>query len=271
MSLFVLPFPTIDPVALELGPVVIRWYGLAYVAGLLLGYHYVKRICNNAQLWGGKGAPVTAHHMEDFLLWAGLGVIIGGRFGFIVFYNFDFYIENPLEVFKVWNGGMAFHGGLIGVVIAIIAYTRVKKIPFLSFCDIMGTAAPLGLFFGRIANFINGELWGRASDVPWAMVFPGAGNIARHPSQLYEAALEGLVLWLVIRLLTHSRLALIRPGLIAGVFGIGYGASRIFVEFFREPDPQLGLLLGGFLTMGMLLSLPVVIGGIAFLVASRRS
>lgn len=271
MSLFVLPFPTIDPIALEVGPVAIRWYGLAYVVGLLLGYFYTKRICRNEHLWGAKGPRIKAEHMEDFLLWAGIGVIGGGRLGFVLFYNPAFYLENPFEILKVWNGGMAFHGGLLGVVIATILYTRRKSISFLSFCDVLATAAPFGLFFGRIANFINAELWGRTSDVSWAMVFPGAGPDPRHPSQLYEAALEGLVLWLVIRWLTHSRLGLSRPGLVAGIFGVGYGASRIFVEFFREPDAQLGYLFGGFITMGMVLSLPVVLGGIAFLTASRKS
>ena len=270
MSLFAIPFPIIDPVAIELSPVVVRWYGLAYVAGLLLGYIYAKRICNTERLWVPAKNRITAEHMEDFLLWAGLGVILGGRLGFVLFYNFDFYLQNPLSIFKLWEGGMAFHGGLIGVVVAIILYTRFKGLSFLSFCDIMGTAAPFGLFFGRVANFINAELWGRTTDVPWAMVFPNGGELPRHPSQLYEAALEGLLLWLFIRFLTHHKDALKTPGLVAGVFGIGYAASRIFVEFFRQPDEQLGFLFGNFITMGMILSLPVMAGGIALLIASRK-
>lgn len=266
-----LAFPIIDPVAIEIGPVAIRWYGLAYVAGLLLGYVYAKRICVNDRLWGEKGSPIEREHIEDFLLWAGIGVILGGRLGFVLFYNPEFYLQNPLEIFKIWNGGMAFHGGLAGVIIAIILYARKRGISVLSFCDVMATAAPFGLFFGRIANFINAELWGRTTDVPWAFVFPGAGDSPRHPSQLYEAALEGIVLWLIIRWLTHSKLSLKRPGLVAAVFGIGYAASRIFVEFYREPDPQLGFLFGGFVTMGMLLSLLVLLGGIALLWMSNKS
>ena len=266
-----LPFPVIDPVALEIGPIAIRWYGLAYVAGLLLGYAYAKRICSTERLWGDKGSTITSEHIEDFLLWAGIGVILGGRLGFVLFYNADFYLQNPIEIFKVWNGGMAFHGGLAGVVVAIILYTREKGLSFLSFCDVMATAAPFGLFFGRLANFINAELWGRTTDVPWAFVFPGAGDHPRHPSQLYEAVLEGIMLWLLIRFLTHSKMSLTRPGLVAGVFGIGYALSRIFVEFFREPDPQLGFLFGGFITMGMILCIPVLLGGIALFLASRKS
>jgi len=266
-----LPFPVIDPIALEIGPVAIRWYGLAYVAGLLLGYAYAKRICATGKLWGKTEAPVTREHIEDFLVWAGIGVILGGRLGFVLFYNSDFYFENPLEIFKVWNGGMSFHGGLAGVIAAIILYTRKHRLSFLSFCDIMATAAPFGLFFGRLANFINTELWGRTTDVPWAFIFPGAGDIPRHPSQLYEAALEGILLWFIIRWVTHSRMGLTRPGLVAGIFGMGYGASRIFVEFFREPDAQLGFLYGNFLTMGMVLSTPVLLAGVfLFLVSFKR-
>lgn len=266
-----LPFPIIDPVAIEIGPLAVRWYGLAYVAGLMLGYAYAKRICSTERLWGGKGTSITREHIEDFLLWAGVGVIVGGRLGFVLFYNAEFYLQNPVEILKVWNGGMAFHGGLAGVIVAIILYTRQKGLSFLSFCDVMATAAPFGLFFGRVANFINAELWGRTTDAPWAFVFPGGGDLPRHPSQLYEAALEGIVLWLIIRWITHSKLGLTRPGLAAGVFGIGYAASRIFVEFFREPDPQLGFLLGDFVTMGMILSTPVLLGGIALLLASRKT
>ena len=266
-----LPFPIIDPIAIEIGPIAIRWYGLAYVAGLLLGYAYAKRICADERLWGKAGSSIKSQHIEDFLLWAGIGVILGGRLGFVLFYNADFYLQNPLEVVKIWNGGMSFHGGLAGVILAIILYTRKIGLPFLSFCDVMATAAPFGLFFGRLANFINAELWGRTTDVPWAFVFPDGGDIPRHPSQLYEAALEGIVLWIVIRWLTHSKLRLTRPGLVAGVFGIGYAASRILVEFFREPDPQLGFLFGGFVTMGMILSTLVLLGGIALLLASRKT
>lgn len=275
MTLFALPFPSIDPVLIEVGPIVVRWYALAYIAGILLGYWYSRRLCEVERLWAGNTPPVQARHIEDFVLWATLGIILGGRIGFVSFYDPAFYIANPSEIFKVWTGGMSFHGGLIGVCLAIFLYTRWQKIPLLSFCDLMGVAAPIGLFFGRIANFINGELYGRFTDVPWAIHFPEpgfpeGGPVARHPSQLYEAALEGLLLFLFLRWMSHSKLAFKRPGLVAGLFGMGYALSRIFVEFFREPDPQLGFLLGGFLTMGMLLSLPVLIIGVLLIINAKR-
>lgn len=269
MDLFVIPYPVIDPVAIELGPVAIRWYGLAYMAGILLGWLYGRYLVSRPALWGGK-SPMTVPQADDFLLWITLGIVVGGRLGFVVFYEPSYFWANPIEIPAVWNGGMSFHGGLLGVVTAVYFFSRAKGINPLSLGDIASAATPFGLFFGRLANFINAEVVGRVSDVPWAMVFPGAGDAPRHPSQLYEAALEGLVLFLIVRIATHRYQALAHPGRASGLFALGYGLSRIIVEFFREPDVQLGYF-AGFITMGMILSLPLVAIGIWLLVRSRHT
>ena len=260
--MFVIAFPQIDPVAIEIGPLAVRWYGLAYFAGILLGWWYARRLVADDRLWGGRAAPLTLADIDDFLLWAVTGIILGGRLGYAAFYQPGHFLDDPLGFFRLWEGGMSFHGGMAGVIAAIIIFASRRKIPILSLLDVAAAAVPFGLLFGRVANFINGELWGRPADVPWAVVFPGGGPLPRHPSQLYEAALEGLLLFLVLRLLTHGALSLRRPGLTGGAFIAGYGAARIFVEFFREPDPQLGFI-SGFLTMGMILSLPMVLIGLA--------
>jgi phosphatidylglycerol:prolipoprotein diacylglycerol transferase len=206
---------------------------------------------------------------DDFVLWVTLGIILGGRLGYVLFYNPAYFAAHPIEIVQLWNGGMSFHGGFLGCVMAVVLFARHRGIPILSLGDVTCAVAPIGLFLGRIANFINGELWGRPSDVPWAMVFPGAGPMPRHPSQLYEAALEGLVLFGVLALLMRAG-ALRRPGTITGAFALGYGIARAFCELFREPDAQLGFLWGG-LTMGMLLSLPLMLVGIALIVAANRA
>jgi phosphatidylglycerol:prolipoprotein diacylglycerol transferase len=267
MPLLALPFPAIDPVLFQLGPFAIRWYALAYIFGILLGWLYAGSIIRNARLWGGP-APLTTRDFDDFVLWATLGVILGGRTGYVLFYNLPYFAANPLEAFQVWKGGMSFHGGFLGVVAAVILFALGRKIPILSLGDISCAVVPIGLFLGRLANFINGELWGRAADVPWAMVFPNAGPLPRHPSQLYEAALEGVVLFVVLWLLVRAG-ALKRPGLILGAFAVCYGLARSFSEFFREPDAQLGFLWGG-LTMGMLLSVPMVLVGIILITRALR-
>ena len=263
-------FPNIDPIAFEIGPVAVRWYGLAYFVSILLGWWYVRRLVADERLWGGRPAPMNLADVDDLLLWMTLGIIVGGRLGNVLLYDPGYYLRDPLAIFRVWEGGMAFHGGLLGTILAMIIFGRRRNIPILALLDVTAAATPIGLFFGRIANFINGELYGRPTDVPWAMVFPAGGPEPRHPSQLYEAALEGLVLFAVLRLLTHRALSFRRPGLTGGAFVAGYGICRIFVEFFREPDPELEQL-SGFLTMGMVLSLPmVVVGGAAILLALRR-
>jgi len=258
MPPLVLPFPNIDPVLIQIGPFALRWYALAYIAGILIGWAYARAIIRRPALWGGK-APMTVADFDDFVLWATLGVILGGRIGYVLFYNLPHFATHPAEVVQLWKGGMSFHGGFVGVVLAVVLFAWRRGIPILSLGDVCAAIYPVGHFLGRLANFINGELWGRPSDVPWAMVFPGGGPFPRHPSQLYEAAIEGLLLLVILAVMIRAG-ALKRPGLVFGVFTLGYGLARCFCELFREPDPQLGFLWGG-LTMGMLLSIPLMLAG----------
>jgi len=255
-----LAFPNIDPVAFALGPIVIRWYALAYIAGLFGGLLYAKSLAARDSLWGAIPRP-SAADLDDLLLYATLGVILGGRLAYVFFYQPGYFLGKPLEILAIWSGGMSFHGGMAGAALAMVLFARARGLPVLSLFDLAATVAPLGLMLGRIANFINGELWGRVADVPWAVVFPHGGPFARHPSQLYEAATEGLLLLIVLAVLVR-RVGYHRPGLITGVFGAGYALARIGCEFFREPDAQLGFLFGGFATMGMLLSLPMLAVGL---------
>lgn len=261
--LAILPFPNIDPVAFSIGPLAVHWYGLAYVAGIMIGWFYALRLIDRPTLWKGDTAPMTKTHLDDFLVWIAVGIVVGGRIGYVLFYDLPTMLEDPIRIIQIWNGGMSFHGGLMGAIVAMILFARKNAIPVWSMFDIIAAVVPIGLLFGRIANFINGELWGRLSSAPWAIVFPTGGPFARHPSQLYEAGLEGIVLLLVLAALIFGIRAFKKPGLIAGIFVMGYGLSRIFVEFFREPDAQLGYLLGtNWLTMGMVLSTPMVLIGL---------
>ncbi|CAN5148618.1 prolipoprotein diacylglyceryl transferase [soil metagenome] len=257
-------FPVFDPIAIAIGPIAIRWYALAYIGGIVLGWLYARKIIRSERLWGGK-APFTALDFDDFILWVTLGIILGGRTGYVLFYNLGFFTQHPAEILKLWTGGMSFHGGFMGCVIAVLLFGWKRKISVLSLGDVTCAVGPIGLLLGRIANFINSELWGRAADasVPWRMVFPNGGPLPRHPSQLYEAGLEGAVLFIILALLIRGG-ALKRPGFIIGAFATLYGVARIISEFFREPDPQLGFLWGG-LTMGMILSVPMIIAGAAFI------
>lgn len=268
-SLLALAFPNVSPVLLELGPLSIHWYGIGYVAGIMFAWWYGKRLVGNMRLWRDNVAPMTELDLDDFLLWAALGVVLGGRIGHILFYDFARYAADPLSILYVWRGGMSFHGGFLGMVLAMILFARRRGISVWSLFDTIACAAPVGLGLVRIANFINSELWGRVTDMPWAVIFPNGGPNGRHPSQLYEALLEGLVLFLAMRLLSHSRFKLRTPGFIAGAFIVIYGLSRIAVEFVREPDTQLGFLVGGWLTMGMLLSVPMVLAGAWAMLRSR--
>jgi phosphatidylglycerol---prolipoprotein diacylglyceryl transferase len=258
----VIPFPQINPVLISVGPLAIRWYALAYIVGIIAGWYYARAIIASLRYWGGP-APFTVADFDDFIIWVTLGIILGGRTGYVLFYNLPHFTAHPIEIFALWNGGMSFHGGFLGCVVAVILFAVHRGIPVLSIGDVTTAVAPIGLFLGRIANFINGELWGRPTDVLWAMIFPNGGPIPRHPSQLYEAVLEGLVLLLVLGVLVRSG-ALKRPGLVTGAFALGYGVARIICEFFREPDAQLGFLWGG-LTMGMLLCIPLMLTGIGLL------
>jgi len=266
--LLAIPFPAIDPVLIEIGPVAIRWYALAYIAGLVGGWLVAREIARRDSLWGAVKRP-TPESLDDLLVYVAFGVILGGRIGYVLFYNLDFFVDNPGRIFAVWEGGMAFHGGLAGAAVGIWLFARRYRVGALTVADICALVAPIGIFLGRIANFIKPELWGRPTDVAWGVIFPGAGPDARHPSQLYEAGLEGLALFIILIFLARAG-SLRWPGLTTGVFAAGYGAARIVCEFFREPDPQLGFLFGG-ATMGMLLSVPLIIVGFALIIRARKN
>jgi phosphatidylglycerol:prolipoprotein diacylglycerol transferase len=256
-------FPIIDPVAIAIGPFAVRWYALAYIAGLLLGWRYC--------LWLARRRPVyfEPSAIDDFVLYATLGIVLGGRLGFVLFYNLPYYLQNPLEIFMVWQGGMAFHGGLLGVLAAIWLFARRVGVPFVVVGDIVAAATPIGLFFGRLANFVNAELFGRpAPDVPWAMVFPRGGPVPRHPSQLYEAAMEGALLFVILLVIARRPEIRERPGQVGGAFLVGYGVFRSLAELFREPDAHIGFLSFG-ATMGQLLSLPMIVVGLALILYAR--
>ncbi|QWK76974.1 prolipoprotein diacylglyceryl transferase [Ochrobactrum sp. BTU1] len=257
-----LAFPNIDPVIFSVGPLAVHWYGLGYVVGIMFAWWYGKKLLRNHRLWGNNQPPMQPEALDDFVIWAALGVVLGGRIGYVLFYNFSYYLSNPLAIPAVWDGGMSFHGGTLGTTIAMIWFARSRGIKVWSMFDVIAAGVPVGLGVVRVANFINSELWGRVSDVPWAFYFPNGGPEPRHPSQLYEAFLEGFVLFFVLLLLVWVGKKLKAPGFIAGTFVLGYGLSRIIVEFFREPDAQLGYLFGGWLTMGMILSLPMMIIGL---------
>ncbi|MEJ5898510.1 prolipoprotein diacylglyceryl transferase [Ochrobactrum teleogrylli] len=257
-----LAFPNIDPVIFSIGPLAVHWYGLGYVVGIMFAWWYGKKLLRSHRLWAHNQPPMAPEALDDFVIWAALGVVLGGRIGYVLFYNFSYYLSNPLAIPAVWDGGMSFHGGILGTTIAMILFARSRGIKVWSMFDVVAAGVPVGLGVVRIANFINSELWGRVSDAPWAVYFPNGGPLPRHPSQLYEAFLEGFVLFFVLLLLVWVGRKLKKPGFIAGAFVTGYGLSRIAVEFFREPDAQLGYLVGGWLTMGMVLSVPMVLIGL---------
>lgn len=263
MTLLAIPFPAIDPVLLQLGPFAIRWYALAYIAGLVVGWRVMRRVCSQPP------SVLTPEKIDDFLLWVALGVILGGRMGYVLFYKPLTFLANPLSILTVWEGGMSFHGGLLGVILAILIFALRNKTDPFQVSDLVAIVTPIGLFFGRLANFINGELWGRVSDVSWAMVFPHGGPLPRHPSQLYQAFFEGVVLFAVVFAVWKLCDGRRRPGLLTGTFCAGYGVARIVGEVFREPDAHLGFLWGP-LTMGMLLSLPVLLFGAGLIARARR-
>ncbi len=273
MPLALLPYPEIDPVLIHLGPLAVRWYALAYIAGLLLGWWFIVLMLRQKSLWtnppfGGR-PPATADDIGDLVVWATFGVIVGGRLGWVLFYGVALcsvspgqgmcvglpgdFISHPIRIIAAWDGGMSFHGGLIGMAVALWLFCRRRKLMLFALGDLVASVAPIGLFFGRIANFINGELWGKPADVPWAMIFPRAGDVPRHPSQLYEAALEGIVLFIVLQAGLRTFRWHERPGLMTGVFFLLYGCFRAFVEIFREPDAPFW----GPISMGQALSFPM--------------
>jgi phosphatidylglycerol:prolipoprotein diacylglycerol transferase len=261
--LFVIPFPAIDPVLVEIGPLAIRWYALAYIAGIVLGWRLMRRLV--------ALPPVTAtvEQVDDFVTWAVLGVILGGRLGYVLFYSTDHYLSAPWEALYLWKGGMSFHGGATGVIVAMALFCRQQGINFRRFGDRLCSVVPIGLFFGRLANFINGELWGRTTDVHWAMVFPTGGPEPRHPSQLYQAGMEGLCLFILLQVLVRIPALRARDGFVSGAFLAGYGVARVIGELFRQPDAQLGFLFGG-VTMGQLLSVPMILAGVALMLFAPR-
>jgi phosphatidylglycerol---prolipoprotein diacylglyceryl transferase len=269
MPFLTIAFPLFNPIALQIGPIAIRWYALAYICGIVLGWLYARSLVKKERLWGGP-APISLVQLDDFILWVTIGIIVGGRTGYVLFYNPVFFAQHPSEIFELWKGGMSFHGGFLGCVAAVMLFARNNGISILSLGDITTAVGPIGLFLGRLANFINSELWGRPADasVPWAMVFPNGGPLPRHPSQLYEAGLEGILLFTILAVMIRMG-ALKRPGLILGSFITIYAFARITGEFFREPDPQLGFLWGG-MTMGMLLSVPMIIAGAILIVMAWR-
>ncbi|MDX2157722.1 MAG: prolipoprotein diacylglyceryl transferase [Hyphomicrobiaceae bacterium] len=269
MSAFAIPYPAIDPVALQLGPLSIKWYGLAYVAGLLLGWLYIKRLLTDRSLWREGKPPFAPELADDLFIWVALGVVIGGRLGNVLLYEPLYYLHNPLEIVQIWRGGMAFHGGLVGTIVAMWLFARRVQAPELSVMDLVAAAVPIGLFFGRVANFINAEVLGTPSQVPWAIVFPGAGPEPRHPAQLYEAALEGVVLFLVLNRLVYGRGSLKTPGLTGAAFLVGYGIFRIFCEVFKMDEHRA--LLGSLpITSGMAYSIPMVVAGLIAIHFVRR-
>jgi phosphatidylglycerol---prolipoprotein diacylglyceryl transferase len=269
MPYLAIAFPKFNAVAIALGPIEIRWYALAYIGGIVLGWIYARALVKKERLWNGP-APISLVQLDDFILWVTLGIIVGGRTGYVLFYNLPFFIEHPAAILKLWEGGMSFHGGFLGCVVAVMWFARRNGISILSLGDMVTAVAPIGLLLGRIANFINSELWGRVADpsLPWAVYFPNGGPDPRHPSQPYEAFLEGIVLFAVLAVMVRMG-ALKRPGLILGSFIAIYALARITGEMFREPDPQLGFLWGG-LTMGMLLSVPMIVAGMILIVLAWR-
>ena len=255
-----MPLPDINEIMFQIGPFAIRWYSMAYLVGILFYWRYAIILSGRPQLWGGQ-SPYSKIDVDDFLPIITFSIIIGGRLGYVLFYNPAYYFDNPGEIIAVWKGGMSFHGGLIGSITACLIFIRRRGINPWSWLDVMAISLPVGLCLGRIANFINGELWGRPTDLPWAFIFPEAGPLPRHPSQLYEATLEGIVLFVLLSYMVFFRNALHRPGLASGTFLFMYGIARFVIEFVREPDGHIGILSFG-LTMGQTLTLPVILAGI---------
>jgi phosphatidylglycerol---prolipoprotein diacylglyceryl transferase len=271
MDLAVIPFPDIDPVIVHLGPFAVRWYALAYIAGLLFAMWYMKRLVSTPRLWAGGVPSASPEQIDNMFLWALAGVVLGGRVGYLMFYGWEKVAADPLYVFRTWEGGMSFHGGFFGVILMTFIYARLQGLRLDRLLDLGAASTAVGLGLGRLANFINGELYGRETYLPWAFVFPNdLTGLPRHPSQLYEFFLEGVVLFTVINYAVYRYRILTKPGRAAGLYALIYGLSRILVEFVREPDAQLGYF-GGFVTMGMILSLPLLAIGISLLLRSRKS
>ena len=259
MNFLSISFPNLSPEIFSIGGFSIKWYGLAYVVSILMGWKYVSIISKNSP------AIVSKKNIDDLVVWITLGIIIGGRLGYALFYQPMEYLQNPIKIVEIWNGGMSFHGGLIGVLISTIIFSKIRKINILNISDMLAIVTPIGLFFGRVANFINQELWGKVTSVPWAVEFPLGGYLPRHPSQIYEALLEGIVLFLILNLLWNFTTLRYKPGVITGIFVSGYSIFRIFIEIFREPDSHLGYVFYIF-SMGQILSIPLLIFGLLLVI-----
>jgi len=258
-----------DPVFIDLGIFQIRWYSLAYIAGIALGWLYAIKIIEKLSLKKNYFL-VRREEFDELITYLVIGIILGGRLGYVIFYNFRYYSENIIEVFKLWQGGMSFHGGLIGLIIAVYIYSKKSKTSFFKFADIISCVAPIGIFLGRIANFINGELYGKVSTLPWAIIFPYAGNVARHPSQIYEAILEGFILFILLNYLAFKKNLIIKSGYISGLFLIFYSILRIIAENFREPDVHIGYLFN-YISMGTLLSLIIFFVGFVIILLIKKN
>ena len=265
--MFYLSFPSINPVIFSLGPFEIRWYSLAYIVGFLFAWRYIRFLTQKKQIHS-LNKKIDFKFVDDLVFYSIVGLILGARLGYVIFYNPSYYLQNPFEIIYLWQGGLSFHGGLLGIVIASLVLSKSNQIDFFQLSDLICVSAPVGIFFGRIANFINGELYGRPSEYFIGMQFPGSDMQYRHPSQLYEAFLEGLVIFIVLNILIHKFDKLKKPGFISSVFLIMYGVFRFFIEFTREPDQQLGLFFE-FLSMGMILSIPMIIFGIFIFIYSQ--
>lgn len=270
LTVAAIPYPQIDPIMFSLGPISLRWYGAAYAAGILFAMWYMRRLVQVPRLWGAAGPAATPQQIDDMFLWQLAGVVLGGRVGYLLFgYGWSELAVDPMYAFRLWDGGMSFHGGFFGVILCTYLYARRNALRLDQLLDLGAASTPVGLGLGRLANFINAELYGRTTDVPWAMVFPGAGDLPRHPSQLYEFLLEGALLFVVINIGIFRFNFLKRPGRCGGIYALGYALSRIIVETVREPDKQLGYF-GGHFTLGMILSVPLIAIGVWLIVRSRR-
>ena len=261
---------SLDPVLIDLGFFQIRWYSIAYILGIILGWLYANKIIKSTEKNKYNFVQISTQQFDSLIVYLVIGIIIGGRLGYVIFYNLEYYSQNFFEIIKLWQGGMSFHGGLLGVVISIIIFSKKNKISFFKIADIVSCVAPIGIFFGRIANFINGELYGKISSLPWSVIFPSAGNSPRHPSQIYEALLEGIVLYLIINYFALKKDLIYKPGFISSLFLIIYSILRIFSEIFREPDSHLGLLFNYF-SMGTLLSLLTIIFGLFIILFVKKN
>jgi len=259
-----------DPVLIDLGIFQIRWYSIAYILGIIMGWIYANKIIKSTSDNKYNFKQVTNKQFDDLIIYLIIGIILGGRLGYVIFYNLDYYSQNFLEIFSIWKGGMSFHGGLLGVVISTIIFSKKEHINFFKFSDIISCVAPIGIFLGRIANFINGELYGKITTLPWGIIFPNGGNLSRHPSQIYEATLEGIFLFLIINYLALKKKFLYRSGYISAIFLILYSILRIFSEIFREPDVHLGLLFNYF-SMGTLLSLLTIVFGLFIILFIKKN